>query len=703
MKTLTPQQRELLDYYKSSASNYSKYSQARASRTGPNISGAEAAAQTATAADAPPSLPGTPSEVDPPTDIAEAATPTEHPSQLEVREAIAKTAGAATGNYMEFLKLGKELHRSHQKSSESISSLIQSRRDTMATLTRLRTGASETLATLSASTEWNLQGKFSVHSLIQEAGLKLQPLQLYDLDRQPILRELEDAAAHLTALRQQGGTGARWAPLGEAIDGAYRRLVAVIDLVRESNLESREMASLLGGVVSELEHRAALESPAERTDADDTALANALADDEQLRLEREQAHDAGEMAILERHTDACIALGERMMALIVSKLATLQAVFEDVRDLQTVNEANLKAAADALEAGRARCETLKALCAEDLKKVYALRRGVEDTERKVAAVVDSQVAASDKALLENTAETARVFAEMEKLERELEALEAARWRIVKQKVEEKERDEHRQSEYAHFVSVCDAHAAALNNTYRNADTHVAGLGIIFDATRALAMSVAEGHANDIESATGDTLETHKMHRHVFDRMWSMTSDQVAHRNAKRAELLAQVQAATIQQKLAIETYNPSAKKFAQTVQQLTAERADLEEEVRSLEARGAAAREQFDSLSVAPLISAGVQFVHPVDAQEARQLEHRARMVEYRALTQLGALDSRPLASELDDIRTALASHPGRSHGGMSASMGVTTLPPAVTMSHSQTQRPSSATSPNVPVRLPAV
>jgi len=468
-----------------------------------------------------------------------------------------------------------------------------------------------------------------------------------------------------------------------------------------------EMASLLGGVVSELGHRAALESPAERTEADDTALATVLADDETLRCAREQAHDAGEMALLERHTDACIAFGERMMALVASKLSTLQGVFEEVRDLQTVNAANLKAATEALDRGKERCEALKALCVEDLRKVHLLRRSVEDTERKVAAVVEAQAAENDKQLASNASETSRVFSEMERLEKELERLEKERWGLLKKRVEDKEKDEHRQNEFGHFVAVCDAHTAALNNTHRNADTHVTGLGIVFDAAKTLAESVAAGHLADLEAATEDTLESHKMHRHVFDRMWSMTSDQVAHRNAKRQELLAQIQAATIQQKLAIETYNPAAKRFAQTVQQLTAERADLEEEVRSLEQRGAAAREQFDALSVGPLTAAGVSFVHPVDAQEARQLEHRARMVEYRALTQLGTLDARPLAAELDDIRAALATHPGRAGTAASYSGGVTSLPPAMHTAPPGTvaasQRPGSSSSTSQQVRLPAV
>eukprot|EP01002_Notosolenus_urceolatus_P008713 NODE_330_length_2223_cov_358.904324_g261_i0.p1 GENE.NODE_330_length_2223_cov_358.904324_g261_i0~~NODE_330_length_2223_cov_358.904324_g261_i0.p1 ORF type:complete len:681 (+),score=319.89 NODE_330_length_2223_cov_358.904324_g261_i0:217-2043(+) len=588
---------------------------------------------------------------------------------------IAEAAGAASREYITFLKQQQDLTKIHQRLQELLGSLEKSRREHMTDIQKAQGHSANVLRNLEDGSRWNLQSKYGVQNLINDCGLQLQPVELYALDKKPNPEPTAQRLGALNQIRSEFSDQEAYAPYKNAVEAGIRRLERCEKEVRASNSDSTDLASFTDAILNQLRHILASKSLTELLAEDHGRYMQLQRRAQELRDLNEQALDDGEMALAERYSLETVEVFEEVMAVVLSKIGTDEEYIQTTKDLHQVrsnNDDNVKASIFKVVKDRT---FLKSRCEKDLEKIYALKTKVEQVESQTADKVADDRKQSDAFLAQNAQSQLELFAQLESIEKQLEQLEKERYKEVKRRVEEKEKDEHRKMEFAHFCSVADAHAAALDNTIRNCDTYSHCTEMVQEfinsATRAL-----EGDldANGSEGS-GNLLTSHINHLEAFRGLYLEVGALVHKKDRRVAEIDKQIQGAHIQQELAAETYNPNAKKFSEAKKQLLAQREVVEEEMASLKSRAEAGLRQFKAVSEGPLREAGVEYVHPVLEQQQLEIERKAKMVEYKALALVGTVDNTPLQEELDQVKRELSTTRTQIASSLQNTLQTTQLP----------------------------
>ncbi|RNE98692.1 69 kDa paraflagellar rod protein, partial [Trypanosoma rangeli] len=100
--------------------------------------------------------------------------------------------------------------------------------------------------------------------------------------------------------------------------------------------------------------------------------------------------------------------------------------------------------------------------------------------------------------------------------------------------------------------------------------------------------------------------------------------------------------------VAIETFDPNAKKHSDAKKELYKLRAQVEEELEMLKDKMAQSLEMFGPTEDA-LNQAGIEFVHPAEEVEDGNLTRRSKMVEYRA--HLAKQEEVKIAAEREELK----------------------------------------------------
>lgn len=558
---------------------------------------------------------------------------------------------AASPEYFQFLKQQQELQGHHNRLEEAIRDLCDSRRNQQASLAKTRRQAVELLHEVEGSADWKLRTKYDLQQLGRDAGLSLQPVELVD-DRAPDFDGIKRLGEELSRIRTTYADAESFNRQRLFVDQAIRRLSLLEKMLADGNNDSSEVSRIPDTLVVHLEKVAALPPIESLVKAAEEAIERATFKVEEARKERAAAVEEGEVHIAEQLCYDVLDHHEVMLEHVLNKADVVGRAIEDNAVLEEVRAKYHQQTYGEFDRITTRCTKLKGRCEEDIKKMFALREKVEDMEKQAAAKVVDEREKLDAVLVDNTKRMDVVFAKMEELERELEALEKERHRVIQQRIAAKDRDEHRRAEFSQFCATVDTHLVPLERTIRNMDIINHSVSVVSEFVHAGFQALQEELADRGALLKDVKLEAHKQHVEVFRGLLLELGEVVYKKERMIEETDKSIQQAHIQQELLAETFNPNAKKFGDVKKRLLATRDDLEGDVQELKERAAAALKAF-GVSEEALEKAGVEFVHPVTEQDQHTLALRARMIEFKAIAS-GHVEGQRLLQDVASLKKDL-------------------------------------------------
>mmetsp|Transcript_118824 Transcript_118824/g.206932 ORF Transcript_118824/g.206932 Transcript_118824/m.206932 type:complete len:714 (-) Transcript_118824:730-2871(-) len=583
-------------------------------------------------------------------DASQLASPIAKPSPSKVNLGVGNEA--ASPEYIAFLKQQQELQSCHKKLEDTIAGFERERRNHQADLNKTRSTASELLAALEGGTNWNLTSKYNVQQLLKDAQLKLHPRELFRPDMQPKYLDLTQQMSNLDKVKQDHQNKEIYSFFKAIIDNGGRRLERAEKEVKHSQLDGTDMARLPDTLFIQLDHvLSALTVHQELHDTEER-LEHRLFKLDEAKDARAQALEDGEMQLAEKKYYTVVEIYQEILELVVEKLATIEKVKKENEVFDKVREQYQRKAADEANHLKEEKEKLKARCEHDLKKVFALKERVDAVEMQTVKKLAEERKRSDGMLAENAAQQEVIWSKIEELERDIEKLEAERHNEFKRRVLEKDKDENRRMEYEKFCTVVDNHAQLLDLTIRNCDTAVHSISLLAEFVNSGFNTLANHLAKQCKDQADLHFDTHKQHLEMFRGLY-LSLGELAHKKDKRIEEIDRaIQQSHIQQELAAETLNPNAKKYSDAKKELLRVRDDVEDDLNDLKEKAQLALNNF-AISEKALNEAGFNFIHPTVEQQEHELEVKAKMVEYKAIS-LGHVDSLPIKRELETIKAQM-------------------------------------------------
>eukprot|EP01006_Ploeotia_vitrea_P029453 TRINITY_DN61999_c0_g1_i1.p1 TRINITY_DN61999_c0_g1~~TRINITY_DN61999_c0_g1_i1.p1 ORF type:complete len:733 (+),score=119.87 TRINITY_DN61999_c0_g1_i1:81-2279(+) len=560
---------------------------------------------------------------------------------------------AASNEYMAFLKQQQDLQKCHQKLQEVIGAFERDRREHQADLGKVRGQANELLGDLEEGTNWNLSSKYNINTLIKDAKLKLYPQQLYQHDTKPQYLDIVQQGGNLQKLRDDHGNRETYAPFKSLFDHGKRRLERIEKELRNSQLDATEMSRLPDALFVQLDHVLGSPTIHEVLQNNEETLEDLLFKLEDTKGKRAEALQDGEMMLAEKHFYDVVQFYENILEIVLEKLGTTEEIRKKAQVFDKVREQYQSKAAAEADKLRKQKEQLKGQCEADLKRIFSLKEHVDGVEVSTAKKLAEEKRQSDAFLSDNAAKIDAVWAKMEDLEKELEQLEADRSKEVKKRIHAKDNDEHRRMEYEKFCTVVDKHCQLLDLTISNCDTFIYSTTLLSEFVNT-GFNTLGGNLGKQDQDHGDLLlETHRQHLEMFRGLYLALGELVHKKEKKIEEIDYRIKTSHIQQELAMETFNPQAKAFSDSKKALLRERDDVENEVQELKEKAEFALKNF-KISEEALHDAGIEFVHPVVEQQEEELETKAKMVEYKAIS-VGHVDAIPIQAELRSIKQQMA------------------------------------------------
>eukprot|EP01004_Peranema_trichophorum_P009956 NODE_870_length_2288_cov_107.894688_g743_i0.p1 GENE.NODE_870_length_2288_cov_107.894688_g743_i0~~NODE_870_length_2288_cov_107.894688_g743_i0.p1 ORF type:complete len:717 (-),score=152.64 NODE_870_length_2288_cov_107.894688_g743_i0:75-2225(-) len=671
--------RELLrEFYKSGASNFAVFREAKAKR--------ESSTPTSTTTQKRPKSPPTtgvhaikdltatrPKAADraPPADVSPnpaqitTAPPAPAPTQVATKPAkVNKVQSsqtndlnpgieAASPEYILFLKQQQDLQGCHKKLEEILIQLENDRRTHQAEIGKTRGQVSDLLSSLESGTNWNLSSKYNVQQLIKDAGLKLQPQELYRPDMQPKYFDIIQQEENLRKLRTDHSNKEIYNVYKTAIDNGERRLDRVEKEIKKSQLDATDMSRLPDTLFISLDHILATPTIQMQLLDSEEKLEHLLFKLDETKESRAQALHDGEMQLAEKKYYNVVELYESILEIVLDKLATIEKTKKEMQQFDKVGrEQYQKRAAEDTAKLKDDKDKLKQRCEADLKRIFALKERVDAVEKQTVEKLAEELKQSDTLLKENARQQDVVWVRMEELEKELERLERERHEEFKKRIHNKDKDEHRRMEYDKFCQVVDGHSQLLDLTIRNCDTAIHCITLTSEFVN-MGFNNLGSHLQKYDKDLDDLLlETHKQHLEMFRGLY-LSLGELAHKKDKRIEEIDNaIKTSHIQQELAAETLNPNAKKYSDAKKELLRIRDEVEEDLNELKEKAQVALTNF-TISEKALHDAGVDFLHPTVEQQEQELETKAKMVEYKAIA-TGHVDALPIKAELQTIKASL-------------------------------------------------
>jgi hypothetical protein len=219
-------------------------------------------------------------------------------------------------------------------------------------------------------------------------------------------------------------------------------------------------------------------------------------------------------------------------------------------------------------------------------------------------------------------------------------------------VEEKVKDETRQNEFKAFMNVANSKAVNYDRTIKNCDTNMHCCKLMSEFLQSGFFTIQKSLTNRKESIQDALFEAQKCHLEVFRSLLFTLGDLEYKKERRIAEVGEHIQAAHIQQEMCNDSLNPNAKKFSDAKKELLRARDELELELHDIRDRQSVALEKYEPTEKA-LNEKKYAHTHPLSDLEERQLNTRAKMVEYKAMA-LGHVSSLPLKRELEMLKQSL-------------------------------------------------
>jgi hypothetical protein len=578
------------------------------------------------------------------------------PAAQKKASAAQPKTDAASPEYLEFLRAQQSVQHQRATIENVLTEMAHSRRDRQAQMQALRAQVAGTLREVEDVASWKLRSKYDEKQLARDCGLSLQQQELTP-DSAPSLAAIDAARAQLVQLKAERESGDRaqvaaFAPHALFVEQAARRLELIASMLADGNSDSAPLLRAAESMLVQLQTVCVLPSVEAVVTPFVDEIEKAAFRLEKARAERNVAISDGEVQAAERLCYEVVDEHEHMLTSLLAKLTALRDGKEEVSAMDNARMQFSKQAAADLDGLREQAGKLRRRCEDDIQKMFALREKVEEVETQTATRVKEETERSNEFLAENSRKLELAFARMEELEREIDVLEKERHREFMKRLNDKDKNEHRKAEYAHFCATVDTHLAPLERTVKN-------MILIGSATDALEQLVSTGfkqiadnlHERE-ELVDLATLEAHKQHVEALRGLLLEVGDIVQKKERMIGETDRGIQQAHVQQELHAETFNPNAKKFGDIKRKLLASRGELEQDVLELKSRAEDALQRFASTEDA-LNAAGVPFVHPVVEQEQHALEVKAKLVEYKAMA-IGHVEGSALLEDVAAFKAQL-------------------------------------------------
>ena len=592
--------------------------------------------------------------------------------------ATGETPVAAVGSYMEFLRQQQQLQKLGTTTLSTVGELVEQRRRLQTELLSQAAAGMNTVLAAEGSSTWGLHSKYDCAQLVRDCMLDVDPSQLVDKSAVPIVAALESVVRHLASLQQTcklSNRSASSCPAPEDMklffDQSQRRLNALIESCGEANGDYTHIATTLDTLLVSIEQCLDLGDVESLIKDFEDRIDHLAFEIERENRKKDSAIDDGEVQIAEKALYECIEKSEDLIRNVIHKTGTVEKAAEITQSLTALvgkHHANIKPALAQL---RGKFTSMKNRCQKDVAKVYALREKVDDVEATTAAKVQKDLAASDDFLRKNMESVEVVFAEMAGLEQRLELLFRERQKEYLRRMAEKDKDEHRRTEYVQFCNVVAEHGSNVERTIKNMDVLIHTCDTVETVGDAGFGTLTNRNEKRLMLLQSLLTECCKQHADTVRSYFAHIGDIQYRKERMVQEIDNSVQQAFIQKELLASTFSPNAKKFGDIKKKLLQSRVELEEDLADITSRSASVMEEFKRAERF-LREHKVEFVHPAHAQLERSLGLRARAIESRAIA-IGHNEGDPLFTEINQTQeeaVALAKEAAKINDATSGTLG---------------------------------
>jgi hypothetical protein len=510
--------------------------------------------------------------------------------------------------------------------------------------------AAELLSSVESGTKWNLTAAYDIQKLMRVCGLEMSVRELYKPEDKPQFVEVVGLKKTLNELKQHRNK-TRIVSFTGTIDNALSKLEKVEEELRRSQLDATELAQVPVAVLKNLEECMNVTVVQTALMGNEEQVKAQLAAIEKAKEIRNVAVSDGEMAIAEEQFYIKAQLLERLVELVQDKFRIIGQTDDENKMFAKIHEVQKKAFQETAAMKDAK-RRLKQRCEEDLKHLHdAIQKAdLEDAEamKRFMAQKDK----SEKFIRENLEKQDESWRKIQELERTLQKLGTERFEEVKRRIEENDREEKRKVEYQQFLDVVGQHKKLLELTVYNCDLAIRCIGVIEELVAEGCSAIKARYDKTNQELAELRLKVHQEYFEAFRRLYK-TLGQLVYKKEKRLEEIDRnIRTTHIQLEFSIETFDPNAKKHADTKKDLYKLRSQVEEELEMLKDKMAQSLEAFGPTEEA-LTQAGIEFVHPAEELEDTNLQRRSKIVEYRA--HLAKQEEVKIAAEREELKRSKA------------------------------------------------
>eukprot|EP00759_Apiculatamorpha_spiralis_P041663 PhF_6_TR40211/c0_g1_i3/m.59712 len=569
--------------------------------------------------------------------------------------AAPNSAHSVTSEYLTFIKQQQDLQKHHNLIEHTVTLLKAHVNEQVQSVNGVRAIALSTLGEAEGSANWNLQSKYTATHLIQDAGMTLSLTKLLGSGRSaPSTVELQHHIGSFTKLKQDHAAKGKYQAHKLVVENLLRRLERSVKelLACTPEVDAASVAKILDHYYVHLDHVMSSPTMEERCVKTNELIEHLMQKHAECIRSRDESLDDGDMVQAERFSYMQLEVLEELVAAVIDKIRIVTTCLEEnaVNDKVQTNYAT--STKEFVTKVKTEQGELKDLCENDLKRLFELRTRVDALEAKATKRLEEERSRLDQWLENNAKDQTESWNSIFTLMDRIVQLERDRHDVIKVRLDEKQKQEQRVREYKTFCDVADTHARLLDATMKTCESTIHSCNVLGDSVDAGFHALHVEFKKLDEELTKVLLDTQTAHYDSFRNLYFSLGDLLLKRDKKIEEIDTNIQAAHIQQELCTESLNPNAKKFSDMKRDLLQLREELERDIGLLKQRAAAAVEGYNPTEEA-LSKIMPDYQSPVEEQEDRRLQQRARMLEYKALS-IGNVEAAPIRDEIKDLQRQL-------------------------------------------------
>lgn len=361
-------------------------------------------------------------------------------------------------------------------------------------------------------------------------------------------------------------------------------------------------------------------------------ISNLFSINDSLKHKIETMTQAGDLAAAESAMNQRVTLCEALSDLITHKFYLLD---EEEKNkvgvfLQRAEEVETQSKKSVTDL-RVKAARRRRLLEEDLARLNEERSKAQADEDAARASFLAEKESSDKELQNNWDAQTKVWEQLFELEKQLADLAAKRRIEVDRRVKMTEREERRRVDMRHFEEFVNEHQKLLEATIRTCQADDQLGDIMEDVVTGTCVTIKR-RSNDLyKDLSALRNAAYEEHLHHFTEQYLFLGEIMFRKNRLLDELRRKAEYAVAQQEMAMDSFNPSARKYAQMKAELDAEADQLAREVEQLKDKATVYYESFKPTEKA-LSHLGKTFVHPQDALEQAEKEKGRKIAAFHSL-----------------------------------------------------------------------